>query len=50
MDVVVISVPTVGCIQGSRAVSRDDMCVLTEVLTLLVITQVRSGLKKYSQS
>ena len=33
-------------IQGSRAASQDDVRVVTEVSTLLVITQVSSGLKE----
>ena len=38
--------PTLGFTQGSRAASWDNACVVTEVSTLLVITLVRSGLKK----
>ena len=38
--------PTLGFIQGSRAASWDNACVVTEVSTLLVITQACSGLKK----
>ena len=32
--------------QGSRAASQDEVCVVTEVSTCLIITQVSGGLKK----
>ena len=44
VHIVVISVPTVGFIQGSRVGSWDDACVVTEVSTFLSIMQVSFGL------
>ena len=38
-------VPTLAFIQGSRAASQDEICVITEVLTFLIINQVSSGFK-----
>ena len=35
--------PTVGFIQDSRAASQDDACMISEVLTLLAVTQISSG-------
>ena len=41
-----MSTPTLAFIQGSKAESRDEVCVVTEVSTFLPITQVKSGFKK----
>ena len=44
------SVPTLAFIQGSEVASEESICVITRVSTLLITTQVSSGLKKaYAQ-
>ena len=46
-----LSVPTLGIIQHSRAASQNEVwCGHCEVSTILVITQVSSGLTKITYS
>ena len=45
-DLLTMYLPTLVLIQGSRAVSQDEACMVTEVSTFVIITQVGCGLKK----
>ena len=49
LDIAFNNVHTLAFVQGSRVISRDEVCVITEVPTFLIITRVSMVLNKNLQ-